>query len=138
MVPAASISSAPSSGVWVETGDVTPSSEPRNTRASHPAPATGSGAWCSKPGSTSRASPGRATHSWAPCSTDVPGVETSEWLIPRPAVIRLTSPGRTMAWWPAESRCSISPVKSQLDRLQPGVRVRGHDHAPGLGDRSGP
>ena len=38
----------------------------------------------------------------------VSGVENSEWLMPRPAVIRLTSPGRTAAWKPAESRCSIS------------------------------
>jgi hypothetical protein len=61
-----------------------------------------------------RAASGRATQSWAPCRTSVPGVENSEWLMPLPAVIRLISPGRTMAWNPAESRCSTSPVKSQL------------------------
>ena len=37
-------SSAPSSGVAVATGEVSPSSDPRNTRASQPAPVTGSGA----------------------------------------------------------------------------------------------
>ena len=49
----------------------------------------------------------------------VPGVETSEWLMPCPAVIRLTSPGRTIAWWPALSRCSISPANSQLTVCSP-------------------
>ena len=49
----------------------------------------------------------------------MPGVETSLWLMPCPAVIRLTSPGRTSAWWPALSRCSISPVKSQLTVWRP-------------------
>ena len=124
--------------MWVDTGDVTPSSEPRKTRASHPSPETGSGAWCSKAGSTSRDSPGRATHSWAPCSSVVPGVETSEWLIPRPAVIRLTSPGRTIAWWPAESRCSISPVKSQLTVCSPVCGCGATDMPPVSATRSGP
>ena len=49
------------------------------------------------PGSVNRAADGRATHSCIPCSTAVSGVETSEWLIPRPAVIRFSSPGRTRA-----------------------------------------
>ena len=49
----------------------------------------------------------------------MPGVETSEWLMPWPAVIRLTSPGRTIAWWPALSRCSISPANSQLTVCSP-------------------
>src|SRR4051812_49001508 len=52
VVPPASASSAPSSGVYVVTGEVEPSSEPMNTRASQPSPDTGSGAKCSNPGST--------------------------------------------------------------------------------------
>ncbi len=63
------------------------------TRASHPSPATGSGAKCSKVGSTCRSPSGSASQSWAPWSVVVPGVEYSLWLIPRPAVIRLSSPG---------------------------------------------
>ena len=41
-----------------------------------------------------------------------PGVDTSECEMPRPAVMRLTSPGRTRATVPRESRCSTSPLKS--------------------------
>ena len=68
----------------------------------------------------------------------VPGVETSEWLMPWPAVIRFSSPGRTIAWLPALSRCSISPVNSHEHRLQPGVRVRRDAHPAGVGDVVGP
>ena len=64
-------------------------------------------------------------------------VETSEWLTPRPPVIRLSSPGRTRAWWPAESRCSISPANSQLTVCRAGVGVRRDDHAAGLVDLVG-
>ena len=32
--------------------------------------------------------------------------------MPRPAVIRFTSPGRTSATVPSESRCSTSPLNS--------------------------
>src|SRR4051794_35969432 len=39
--PGSSSTSAPSSGVNVATGDVSPSSEPRNTRACQPGPVTG-------------------------------------------------------------------------------------------------
>ena len=70
-------------------------------------------------GAVSRLASGSAIQSWAPCSTVVSGVETSEWLMPWPAVIRLSSPGRTIAWLPAESRCSISPSKSQLAVCSP-------------------
>ena len=45
-----------------------------------------------------------------------PAVENSEWAMPRPAVMRLTSPGRTRACAPVVSRCSISPENSQLTR----------------------
>ena len=39
--------------------------------------------------------------------------------MPAPAVIRLSSPGRTMACTPALSRCSISPLNSQLTVCSP-------------------
>ena len=118
-MPAARTISAPSSGVYVVTGDVWPSSEPRKTRAAQPAPLSSGGTWWANPGPTSRASSGSATQSWTPCSSVVSGVETSEWLMPWPAVIRLTSPGRTIAWLPALSRCSISPLNSQLTVCSP-------------------
>ena len=41
-------------------------------------------------------------------------VDTSEWQMPSPAVIRFSSPGRTIACTPALSRCSTSPLNSQL------------------------
>ncbi len=63
--------------MYVVTGEVDPSSEPMNTRASQPSPVTGSGAKCSKVGSTCRSPSGSASQSWAPCSVVVPGVEYS-------------------------------------------------------------
>ena len=39
--------------------------------------------------------------------------------MPRPAVIRLSSPGRTIACEPTLSRCSISPSNSQLTVCRP-------------------
>ena len=40
-----------------------------------------------------------------------PEVQTSVWLIPRPAVIQFTSPGRIGCSEPTLSRCMISPSK---------------------------
>ena len=130
--------SAPSSGVCVATGEVSPSSEPRKTRASQPGPAHRRGRVVLEGGVDERGcASGSATQSWAPCSVVVVGGETSEWLMPRPAVIRLTSPGRTIAWWPALSRCSISPVKSQLTVCSPVCGCGGDDHAAAVGDLVG-
>ena len=39
--------------------------------------------------------------------------ENSEWVMPAPATMRSTSPGRTRAWLPIESRCVIAPSNSQ-------------------------
>ena len=124
--------------MWVGTGEVCPSSEPRNTRASQPSPRTGSGAWWSNPGSTWRDASGSATQSWAPWRTSVPGVDTSEWLMPRPAVIRLTSPGRTIAWFPALSVCSTSPVNNQLTVCSPVCGWGATDIPPVSATWSGP
>ena len=124
--------------MWVVTGEEAPKAEPMKTRASQPGPRTGSGAKCSKPGSQSRLASGSAIQSWAPCSTVVPGVETSVWLIPRPAVIRLTSPGRTVARLPTESRCSISPSKSQLTVCSPVWGCAGRTMPPVSSTSSGP
>lgn len=51
--------------------------------------------------------------------TVVFGVETSEWAMPYPPVMRFISPGRTSAWVPRVSRCSISPLNSQLTVCRP-------------------
>jgi hypothetical protein len=37
------------------------------------------------------------------------GSVRSEWTMPRPAVIQLTSPGRIVSTVPRLSRCTISP-----------------------------
>ena len=42
----------------------------------------------------------------------VSGVLHSEWVMPRPAIMRFSSPGRTTAAFPTESRWSIRPVNS--------------------------
>ena len=68
----------------------------------------------------------------------MPGVETSEWLTPRPPVIRLSSPGRTIAWWPAESRCSTSPANSQLTVCSPVCGCGGTTMPPVSATGSGP
>ncbi len=46
-------------------------------------------------------------------------VETSEWAMPYPPVMRLISPGRTKAWVPSVSRCSTSPLNSQVTVCRP-------------------
>ena len=51
--------------------------------------------------------------------------------MPAPAVIRFSSPGRTIACTPALSRCSTSPLEQPTDGLQPGVRMRRHVHPAG-------
>lgn len=117
--PGRRTSSAPSSGVKVRTGEADPAREPRKTLISAPRRSTGAGAWCWKSRGASRWASGRATQSWTPCRTVVSGVETSVWAMPCPPVIRLSSPGRTKAWLPRLSRCSISPVNSQLTVCRP-------------------
>ena len=123
------------------TGERRPSSVPRNTRASNPGRATGSGAWWANAGRrrAARAS-GSATHSWAPCSTVVAAGRDLRVADPRARrVIRLSSPGRTTAWWPALSRCSISPVKSQLTVCSPvwGCGATAMPPVPRAADRVG-
>ena len=94
-------------------GEVVPSSEPMNTRAENPSPVTGSGRWVSRLGSPKRSASGNAYQSCTPWSTLVSAVENSEWVIPRPAFMRSTSPGRTVAQFPAESTWSMRPSNSQ-------------------------
>ncbi len=57
-------------------------------------------------------SSGSAVHSCTPCSTVVSGVEYSLWAMPRPAVMTLTPPGRTVCRAPVESVCAIAPSSS--------------------------
>ena len=81
-----------------------------------------------------RARAGSAVHSWTPCRTVVDGVETSECAMPRPAVMRLSSPGRTIAWVPEAVSVLDLTGEQPAHRLQPGVRVRRHVHPAGDGD----
>ena len=78
-----------------------------------------------------RAAPPTAARRAGPSSS---AVDTSEWQMPAPAVIRFSSPGRTIACTPALSRCSTSPAEQPADRLQPGVRMRRHVHAGAAAD----
>ncbi len=72
------------------------------------------------PTTARRAAPGRSRP-----------IDTSEWQIPAPAVIRLSSPGRTTACTPALSRCSTCPAEQPTHRLQAGVRMRRDVHPRG-------
>ncbi len=58
--------------------------------------------------------------------------------MPAPAVIRFSSPGRTIAWAPVESRCSISPAKSQLTVCSPVCGCGGTTIPPVAATSSGP
>ena len=66
------------------------------------------------------------------------GVENSWWEIPRPAIMRLTSPGRTSALYPAESRWEMPPVNSQLTVARPVCGWRATDMPPVSATGSGP
>ena len=66
------------------------------------------------------------------------GVETSEWLMPWPAVIRFSSPGRTMAWLPDAVAVLDLAGEEPAHRLQSGVRVRRHVHPARRATSSGP
>ena len=138
MAAAGSTSSAPSSGEYVVRGEVAPASVPSMTRTVVPSTWTGSGTWWSNARGTSRASGGSATHSWTPWSVVVPGVDTSECATPWPAVIRFSSPGRTVATTPTVSRCWISPVKSQLTVCSPVCGCGGTSIPPVAATSSGP
>ena len=81
-------------------------------------------------GSVSSCSSGRATQAWMPC-TRRPAARAcskrSEWVMPRPAVIQLTSPGG----WPARRRAvAVHDLAGEQigDRGEPDVRVRAHVH----------
>ncbi|MNT71307.1 hypothetical protein D3C72_2097790 [compost metagenome] len=102
--------------VKTETGDVCPSKLPITTRASMP-PSLSCGSLCrsvwSKIGSISSLWSGSASQVCNPeiersCPRWFSG-ERSEWTMPRPAVIRFTSPGRITISVPRLSRCLISP-----------------------------
>ena len=90
------------------------------TRALPPSRATGCGSKCSNSRVSSlRTASGRASHSWTPWRTSVSGVDTSEWQMPVPAVMRLISPGRTVPTPPPESMWAIAPSNSQLTVCSP-------------------
>ncbi len=120
-VPAARAMSAPTIGLYAVPGEAAVSRVPRMTVAFRPGAVTcGSSAWCWKCGSTLRWASGRATHSWAPCrSRPCERGLSSEWLIPRPEVIRPSSRGRIVSRLPRLSRCSTSPSCSQLTVWSP-------------------
>ena len=137
--PGSRTTSAPTRGDSTATGELDPHSDPTKTCARAPSPtSTAGGTWCSKRGSTSAEAAGRTSHSWAPWSTVVPGVDTSECEIPRPAVIRLTSPGRTIATVPRESRCSTSPLNSHDTVARPQCGCGATSIPPDAETSSGP
>ena len=53
-------------------------------------------------------------------------------------VVTQFEPGRTIAWWPALSRCSTSPVNSQLTVWSPVCGCGGTSIPPLLATSSGP
>jgi hypothetical protein len=82
-----------------------------------------SAAWCSNDGSVVSCATGSATQVWIPCtvwplSRSASGVR-SEWTIPRPAVIQLTSPGTISCSEPRLSRCRIAPSNRYVTVASP-------------------
>lgn len=112
--PAASSSSTAHNGEWAVAGERVPASSPITRRARAPwSSATTRASCCSNSGSTWRDASGSATQSCTPCSAPVcaSGV-SSEWAMPRPDVIRLSTPGRPTPVAPVLSRWRISPASS--------------------------
>ena len=133
---ASSSSSAPSSGVWVGTGEVCAEQRAEEDPRLPAVAAHRLGSVVVEP----RLDVARRRRAARPRAGRRGGrrcrrVDTSEWLMPRPAVIRLTSPGRTIAWLPALSVCSTSPVNSQLTVCSPVCGWGAHRHPAGVGDR---
>src|SRR6185436_5489676 len=64
----------------------------------------------------------------------------SEWVMPRPAVIQLTSPGRIACSTPKLSRCMISPAKRYVTVDSPicGCGLTSADRGTFGGNRMGP
>ena len=97
----------------------TPAMVPTNTCRAASATVACTASCLSKNGSPWRASSGSTIQSCTPCSRVVSPIDTSECEMPRPAVIRLSSPGWMRPSVPTLSRCSISPSKSQLAVCSP-------------------
>lgn len=116
MPPAANTAATYSVRENVVTGERAPNASPAITVSATPSRSSfGSvaAAWCSNDGSHASCSRGSATQVWMPC-TVCPRARASsgvrsEWTIPRPAVIQLTSPGTIFCTEPRLSRCRIAP-----------------------------
>ncbi len=119
--PPGTATSNPASGLNTSAGDRSPRCSPTATvTLAPPSRTTGRSAWCAKRGSACRSASGSAIHSCSPCSTEGrPAADSSEWAIPRPAVIRFSSPGRISCRLPRLSRCSTKPWNSQLTVCRP-------------------
>ena len=81
---------------------------------------------------------GSATQSCTPWSSRVAGVETSEWLMPRPGrhQVELAGPHRGVV----AGAVAVLDLAAEepADGLQPGVRVRRDLHPAGVGHQVGP
>ena len=93
-MPGASRISAPSRGVAVGTGEVCPEERAEeHPGASQPGTGQSGGVVVDEPGLRVPVGLGQRDPQLDAVQRRVAGVETSEWLIPRPAVIRFSSPG---------------------------------------------
>ena len=118
--PPGTATSYPASGLNTSAGDRSPRYSPTATvTLAAPSRTTGRSAWCAKRGSACRSASGSAIHSCRPCSTGPPAADSSECVMPRPAVIRFSSPGRISCRLPRLSRCSTRPWNSQLTVCRP-------------------
>lgn len=98
------------------TGERSPNASPAITVSDTPSSfsfGSAAASWCSNDGASVSCASGSATQVWIPCtvwprSRSASGVR-SEWTIPRPAVIQLTSPGTISCSEPRLSRCRIAP-----------------------------
>ena len=96
------------------------------------------GTKCWDSGIPLRSASGSAYQSWTPWSCSVASEENSEWEMPEPAIMRLTSPGRTMLEKPVESMCSISPWNSRVTVASPVCGWRATCMPPVAATSSGP
>ena len=121
------------------TGAFAPHALPRMSRAFNP-PSSKKGsaslARCSKAAVPSSADSGNATQVWMPKRDDgffrVSAPVRSEWVMPSPAIIQLTSPG-WISWSEPETVAVLELAAEEVgDRGEPDMGMRAHvDTLPG-------
>ena len=138
VVPRRRSSSTPAWSVSRRAGERAPPNGPISTVAAQlPRSTSGRSTRCPNEEGPSRVSDGWATHSCTPWKApSEPAGFSSAWAIPRPAVIRLSCPGRMSCSVPKLSPVEGRALVRQGEGLQPDVRVGRDCHSVARIERS--